>query len=107
MFPCGVGNTRKDPKAFASLIHDVETKIFDALPDETWVYPGMATTRRWARSGRICRSGTRGAGDRTPGARPRARAPCESFTRAGVMRALPACVVAQSTGSSPAQDDGS
>ena len=40
VFPCGVGNTRKDPKAFASLIHDVETKIFDALPDETWVYPG-------------------------------------------------------------------
>ncbi|MFI6439962.1 MBL fold metallo-hydrolase [Streptomyces sp. NPDC050759] len=40
LFPGGVGNTRKDPKAFASLIHDVETKIFDALPDETWVYPG-------------------------------------------------------------------
>ncbi|MET9872969.1 hypothetical protein ABZZ16_44110, partial [Streptomyces sp. NPDC006386] len=34
------GNTHKDPKAFASLIHDVETKIFDVLPDETWVYPG-------------------------------------------------------------------
>ncbi|MDL2076841.1 MBL fold metallo-hydrolase [Streptomyces sp. GXMU-J15] len=40
LFPGGVGNTFKDPKAFASLIHDVETKIFDALPDETWVYPG-------------------------------------------------------------------
>lgn len=39
-FPGGVGNTRKDPEAFASLIHDVETKIFAALPDETWVYPG-------------------------------------------------------------------
>jgi glyoxylase-like metal-dependent hydrolase (beta-lactamase superfamily II) len=40
-FPGGVlGNTRKDPKAFASLIHDVETKIFDILPDETWVYLG-------------------------------------------------------------------
>ncbi len=35
-----MGNTRKDPKAFASLIHDVETKIFGPLPDETWVYPG-------------------------------------------------------------------
>ncbi|MDH6552055.1 glyoxylase-like metal-dependent hydrolase (beta-lactamase superfamily II) [Streptomyces sp. SAI-041] len=33
-------NTRKNPEAFASLIHDVETKIFDVLPDETWVYPG-------------------------------------------------------------------
>ncbi|NYV75030.1 MULTISPECIES: MBL fold metallo-hydrolase [Streptomyces] len=40
LFPGGVGNTRKDPEAFASLIHDVETKLFDVLPDETWVYPG-------------------------------------------------------------------
>ncbi|MFI1163675.1 MBL fold metallo-hydrolase [Streptomyces sp. NPDC020801] len=40
LFPGGVGNTHKDPKAFASLIHDVETKIFGVLPDETWVYPG-------------------------------------------------------------------
>jgi len=40
LFPGGVGNTHKDPKAFASLLHDVETKIFDVLPDETWVYPG-------------------------------------------------------------------
>ncbi|MFJ8902921.1 MBL fold metallo-hydrolase [Streptomyces sp. NPDC102359] len=40
LFPGGVGNTHKDPKAFASLLHDVETKLFDALPDETWVYPG-------------------------------------------------------------------
>ncbi|WP_367040706.1 MBL fold metallo-hydrolase [Streptomyces sp. Je 1-332] len=40
LFPGGVGNTHKDPKAFASLLHDVETKIFGTLPDETWVYPG-------------------------------------------------------------------
>ncbi|OON74703.1 MBL fold metallo-hydrolase [Streptomyces tsukubensis] len=40
LFPGGVGNTHKDPEAFASLIHDVETKIFEPLPDETWVYPG-------------------------------------------------------------------
>lgn len=40
LFPGGVGNTRKDPEAFASLIHDVETKIFEPLPDESWVYPG-------------------------------------------------------------------
>lgn len=39
-FPGGVGNTRKDAEAFASLIHAVETRIFDVLPDETWVYPG-------------------------------------------------------------------
>ncbi|MEU7133735.1 MBL fold metallo-hydrolase [Streptomyces sp. NPDC046261] len=40
LFPGGVGNTHDDPKAFASLIDDVETKIFGTLPDETWVYPG-------------------------------------------------------------------
>ncbi|MDP9610773.1 MULTISPECIES: MBL fold metallo-hydrolase [Streptomyces] len=40
LFPGGVGNTFKDPKAFESLINDVETKLFDRLPDETWVYPG-------------------------------------------------------------------
>jgi glyoxylase-like metal-dependent hydrolase (beta-lactamase superfamily II) len=40
LFPGGVGNTRGDKKNFESLIHDVETKLFDRLPDETWVYPG-------------------------------------------------------------------
>ncbi|MGW0734699.1 MBL fold metallo-hydrolase [Streptomyces sp. NPDC002851] len=40
LFPGGVGNTHNDPEAFASLIRDVETKLFEPLPDETWVYPG-------------------------------------------------------------------
>jgi glyoxylase-like metal-dependent hydrolase (beta-lactamase superfamily II) len=40
LFPGGVGNTEKDPDRFASLIEDVSTKVFDRLPDETWVYPG-------------------------------------------------------------------
>jgi glyoxylase-like metal-dependent hydrolase (beta-lactamase superfamily II) len=40
LFPGGVGNTRGNADDFASLIGDVETKIFDRLPDETWVYPG-------------------------------------------------------------------
>ncbi|MEW2548807.1 MBL fold metallo-hydrolase [Streptomyces sp. NPDC047002] len=40
LFPGGVGNTHQDPEAFASLLHDVETKLFAPLPDETWVYPG-------------------------------------------------------------------
>jgi glyoxylase-like metal-dependent hydrolase (beta-lactamase superfamily II) len=40
LFPGGVGNTHGNPDDFASLIHDVETKIFDRLPDETWFYPG-------------------------------------------------------------------
>jgi glyoxylase-like metal-dependent hydrolase (beta-lactamase superfamily II) len=40
LFPGGVGNTRGDAKNFESLINDVESKLFDQLPDETWVYPG-------------------------------------------------------------------
>ena len=40
LFPGGVGNTQKDPARFASLIDDVEQRIFDVLPDEAWVYPG-------------------------------------------------------------------
>jgi glyoxylase-like metal-dependent hydrolase (beta-lactamase superfamily II) len=40
LFPGGVGNTNRDTDDFASLINDVETKIFEQLPDETWIYPG-------------------------------------------------------------------
>jgi glyoxylase-like metal-dependent hydrolase (beta-lactamase superfamily II) len=40
LFPGGVGNTRGNPTDFASLINDVERKLFDRLPDETWFYPG-------------------------------------------------------------------
>lgn len=40
LFPGGVGNTFGDSDAFASLLEDVSTKVFDRLPDETWFYPG-------------------------------------------------------------------
>src|SRR3954447_19426982 len=40
LFPGGVGNTQQDPERFASLIDDVEQRLFAVLPDETWVYPG-------------------------------------------------------------------
>jgi glyoxylase-like metal-dependent hydrolase (beta-lactamase superfamily II) len=40
LFPGGVGNTWGDSEAFTSLLDGVETKLFAALPDETWVYPG-------------------------------------------------------------------
>lgn len=40
LFPGGVGATFGDADAFATLIDQVETKIFGALPDETWFYPG-------------------------------------------------------------------
>ncbi len=39
LFPGGVGRTGS-PEDFASLIDDVEHKLFDQLPDKTWVYPG-------------------------------------------------------------------
>ncbi|WP_194927660.1 MBL fold metallo-hydrolase [Catenulispora pinisilvae] len=40
LFPGGVGGTFGDSAAFDSLYEGVKTKIFDRLPDETWVYPG-------------------------------------------------------------------
>ncbi|KQV62913.1 Zn-dependent hydrolase [Nocardioides sp. Root122] len=40
LFPGGVGATFGDAEAFTQLIGDVETRIFDRLPDETWFYPG-------------------------------------------------------------------
>ncbi len=40
LFPGGVGATFGDAAAFTQLIGDVETRIFDRLPDETWFYPG-------------------------------------------------------------------
>jgi glyoxylase-like metal-dependent hydrolase (beta-lactamase superfamily II) len=39
LFPGGVGRTTS-PEDFASLIGDVEAKLFDRLPDDTWFYPG-------------------------------------------------------------------
>jgi glyoxylase-like metal-dependent hydrolase (beta-lactamase superfamily II) len=40
LFPGGVGNTFGDSAAFATLIDDVEAKLFGTLPDDTWFYPG-------------------------------------------------------------------
>jgi glyoxylase-like metal-dependent hydrolase (beta-lactamase superfamily II) len=40
LFPGGPGNTEKDPVRFASLMDDLEGKVFGRLADETWVYPG-------------------------------------------------------------------
>ncbi len=39
LFPGGVGKTSSTDD-FGSLYADVTTKLFDRLPDETWVYPG-------------------------------------------------------------------
>ncbi len=39
LFPGGPGRTT-DPIAFATLMNDLETKVFDRFPDDTWIYPG-------------------------------------------------------------------
>lgn len=40
LFPGGVGNTQDDAARFATLIEDVESKLFGRFPDDTWFYPG-------------------------------------------------------------------
>jgi glyoxylase-like metal-dependent hydrolase (beta-lactamase superfamily II) len=39
LFPGGVGKTTT-PETFTSLFNDVSERLFDRLPDDTWVYPG-------------------------------------------------------------------
>ena len=40
LFPGGVGNVQNDPGRFASLMADVQNRIFDTYDDDTWIYPG-------------------------------------------------------------------
>lgn len=40
LFPGGVGNVDGDPERFASLLGDVQARIFDLYDDDTWIYPG-------------------------------------------------------------------
>jgi glyoxylase-like metal-dependent hydrolase (beta-lactamase superfamily II) len=39
LFPGGPGRTT-NPADFTSLMDDLEARVFDTLPDETWFYPG-------------------------------------------------------------------
>ena len=39
LFPGGPGKT-SSPADFASLMDDLQHRVFDVLPDDTWVYPG-------------------------------------------------------------------
>lgn len=39
LFPGGPGKTTS-PEQFAQIMESVERRLFDVLPDETWVYPG-------------------------------------------------------------------
>lgn len=40
LFPGGIGNTWGDQAAFASLLNDVITRLVEAYPDDTVVWPG-------------------------------------------------------------------
>jgi glyoxylase-like metal-dependent hydrolase (beta-lactamase superfamily II) len=40
LFPGGPGNTQNDPARFGQLMDDLEERVFETLPDGTWVYPG-------------------------------------------------------------------
>lgn len=40
LFPGGVGNTKMPGQSFEQLYADVVARVFDVLPDDTWVYPG-------------------------------------------------------------------
>jgi len=39
LFPGGPGKTAS-PENFTSLMNDLESRVFDTLPDDTWFYPG-------------------------------------------------------------------
>ena len=39
LFPGGPGRTTS-PESFTSLMNDLESRVFDQLPDSTWFYPG-------------------------------------------------------------------
>lgn len=39
LFPGGPGRT-ESPAEFTSLMDDLQSRVFDVLPDDTWVYPG-------------------------------------------------------------------
>ena len=39
LFPGGPGRTTS-PESFASLMDDLTARVFDRLPDDTWIYPG-------------------------------------------------------------------
>jgi len=45
LFPGGVGKTNS-PADFTSLLTDVSERLFDRLPDATWVYPGHGNDTR-------------------------------------------------------------
>ena len=60
LFPGGIGKTA-NPQDFATLFNAVKSRVFDVLPDTTWVYPGHgADTHVGMERGSLGEWGTRG-----------------------------------------------
>jgi hypothetical protein len=74
-----VGNTFGNAADFASLLGDVETKLFGRLPDDTWFYPGHGKDStigaerphlaQWRARGVVIRASRDGAPDGAGGVR--------------------------------------
>ena len=64
LFPGGVGATFGNADAFAQLIEEVSTKLFDRLPDDTWFYPGHGDDSTLGAERPRSPSGATAAGDR-------------------------------------------
>ena len=64
LFPGGVGRAGS-PEDFRQLMDDVEQRVFDQLPDETWFTPDTGTTPRSAPSDRTSPNGASADGDLT------------------------------------------
>jgi len=62
LFPGGPGNTFGSAENHARIMDGLAERIFGALPDETWVYPGHDDDPPSEPSGRRCRSGANVAG---------------------------------------------
>ena len=102
LFPGGVGNTQQDAARFASLIDDVEERLFGTLPDDDVGLPGprqghddrrrASAPRRVARS-RLVGTATcsRSRGNRRVGRRSGSAAP-EGLASGRVPRVLPPLV---------------
>jgi glyoxylase-like metal-dependent hydrolase (beta-lactamase superfamily II) len=65
LFPGGVGKT-SSPENFTSLLDDVQSRLFDALPDDTWFYPGHGDDSTLGQQKPTSTSGAHGVGEPHP-----------------------------------------
>ena len=63
LFPGGVGGTWGDREAFDILFGNVRHRLFEAFPDDAWVYPGHGDDTTLGRERPISTSGLLAAGE--------------------------------------------